>query len=53
MTIWRSIHLYDWLEQVPRGKDWNYRRAAYRDMAVRLGGEALRLYDSVFAAAGP
>jgi hypothetical protein len=43
------IHLYDWLEQVPRSKDWNYRRAAYRRMATRLGGVAQAAYDSVFA----
>jgi hypothetical protein len=45
------IHLYDFLEQVPRGKKWNYRRASYRQMAERLGGVALESYDQVFAAA--
>ena len=44
------IHLYDWLEQVPRSKEWGYRRAAYRGMAERLGGVALQTYDRVFAA---
>jgi hypothetical protein len=44
------IHLYDWLEQVPRSKEWSYRRAAYRGMAERLGGVALETYDRVFAA---
>jgi hypothetical protein len=43
------VHLYDWLEQVPRAKDWGYRREAYRNMAVRLGGAALEWYDKVFA----
>jgi hypothetical protein len=44
------VHLYDWLEQVPRSKAWGYRRAAYRRMATRLGGAALQAYDRVFAA---
>ena len=45
-----SIHLYDWLEQVPRSRQWDYRREAYRQMAARLGGPALEAYDRVFAA---
>jgi hypothetical protein len=44
------VHLFDWLEQVPRSKEWDYRRAAYRHMATRLGGAALQAYDTVFAA---
>ena len=44
------VHLYDWLEQVPRSKEWGYRREAYRRMATRLGGAALRAYERVFAA---
>jgi hypothetical protein len=44
------VHLFDWLEQVPRSKEWGYRRAAYRGMATRLGGAALAAYDRVFAA---
>jgi hypothetical protein len=44
------VHLYDWLEQVPRSKEWDYRRAAYRHMAQRLGGAALEAYNRVFAA---
>jgi hypothetical protein len=45
------IHLFDWLEQVPRSRwGWDYRRAAYRGMAERLGGTALATYDRVFAA---
>jgi hypothetical protein len=43
------VHLFDMLEQVPRSKEWNYRREAYRDMAVRLGATALAWYDKVFA----
>jgi hypothetical protein len=44
------IHLYDWLEQVPRCGMWDHRRAAYRHMAERLGNEAMVEYDRVFAA---
>ena len=43
------VHLCDWLEQVERANDWDYRRAAYRQMAERLGGVALTNYDRVFA----
>jgi len=44
------VHLYDWLEQVPRSRlGWDYRRAAYRGMAERLGGTAREAYDRVFA----
>jgi hypothetical protein len=44
------VHLFDWLEQVPRSRKWGYRREAYRRMATRLGGAALEAYDRVFAA---
>jgi hypothetical protein len=44
------VHLYDWLEQVPRSKEWDYRRKAYQRMATRLGGAALKAYQDVFAA---
>src|SRR5262245_29872954 len=43
------IHLYDWLEQVPRSKEWDYRRTAFRRMAERLGNVATKAYDNVFA----
>ena len=44
------VHLYDWLEQVPRSQyGRNYRGAAYRGMALRLGLNALAAYDRVFA----
>lgn len=44
------VHLYDWLEQVPRSRyGWNYRRAEYRRMAERLGSVAVAAYDRVFA----
>jgi hypothetical protein len=44
------LHLYDWLEQVPRSQEWGYRREAYRGMAARLGEIAQQAYDRVFAA---
>jgi hypothetical protein len=44
------VHLYDWLEQVPRSREWDYRRKAYWQMASRLGGAALKAYEHVFAA---
>ena len=44
-----TVHLCDWLEQVGRSKDWNYRRAVYRRLAERLGGVALESYDAVYA----
>jgi hypothetical protein len=43
-----TIHVCDWLEQVPRSQDWNYRRDAYQAMAEYLGGiaeeECARVY---------
>ncbi len=45
------VHLYDWLEQVPRSRrGYDYRRAAYRLMAERLGPKAVAVYERVFAA---
>jgi hypothetical protein len=43
------VHLFDWLEQAPRSQEWDYRRAAYRGMAERLGPETVAGYDRVFA----
>jgi hypothetical protein len=44
------VHLYDWLEQVPRSAyGWGYRRDAFRRMAERLGAEAVAAYKRVFA----
>lgn len=43
------VHLFDWLEQVPRLREWDYRRAAYRKMAERLGPSAEEDYERVFA----
>jgi hypothetical protein len=42
------IHLCDWLEQVGRSGMWDYRREAYAQMAVRLGGIAEESYARVF-----
>jgi hypothetical protein len=44
------IHFYDWLEQVPRSQKWDYRRAAYRRIALHLGESATREYTRVFSA---
>ena len=44
------IHLYDWVEQVGRSQNWDYRRAGYRRLAERLGGVARESYDRVLAA---
>jgi hypothetical protein len=43
------VHLYDLLEQIQRLQEWDYRRAAYRRMAERLGPVATEAYDRVFA----
>jgi len=44
------VHLYDWLEQVPRSRyGWGYRREAYRQMAARLGPAAEAVYARTFA----
>jgi len=43
------VHLFDWLEQVPRSREWDYRRAAYRKMAERLGGLAKENYEQIFS----
>jgi hypothetical protein len=47
------VHLVDWLEQVPRSREWNYRRAAYRKMAQRWGWAAEESYERVFAQENP
>jgi hypothetical protein len=47
-----AVHLFDWLEQAPRSRfGWDYRRAAYRQMAERLGSRAVEVYDQVYSAA--
>ena len=43
------VHLYDWLEQVPRSsRGYEYRREAYRKMAERLGPNAVAVFDRVY-----
>lgn len=46
------VHLCDWLEQVPRSQQWDYRRESYRNLAERLGGIARESFDRVYALAG-
>jgi hypothetical protein len=43
------VHLFDWLEQVPRSREWDYRRASYRRMADRLGGPAEEDFERIYA----
>ena len=43
------IHLCDWLEQVARWGQWDYRRTAFERMAQRLGGIAAERFAAVFA----
>lgn len=47
----KTMHLCDWLEQVPRSLEWDYRRDTYRAIAEQLGGVALDAYERVYAAA--
>jgi hypothetical protein len=42
------VHLIDWLEQVPRSQEWDYRRASYLKMAERLGGPEQESYRRVY-----
>ena len=44
-----TIHVCDWLEQVERSQNWDYRRQGYHDAARLLGGIAGESYDRVFA----
>jgi hypothetical protein len=46
------VHLYDWLEQVPRSRQWDYRRPAYHRIAERLGSVAVEDHARVYAAEG-
>jgi hypothetical protein len=46
------VHLIDWLEQVPRSQEWDYRRQAYRRMAERLGGQAEERFERIYGDAG-
>jgi len=42
------LHLCDWIEQAPRTEIPNYREAAFRAIAKRLGGVALEAYERQF-----
>ena len=46
-----TMHLCDWLEQVARWGNWDYRRDAFERMARRLGGIAEQRWDEVFSEA--
>jgi hypothetical protein len=43
------VHLCDWLEQLPRTRDWNYRREAYRLMSERLGNASREAYELIYS----
>ena len=43
------VHLFDWLEQVPRSREWDYRRSAYQKMADRVGQPAQDCFRRVYA----
>ncbi len=44
-----KLQLVDWLEQVPRSKQWDYRRETHRNLAERLGEFATQEYTRVYA----
>jgi hypothetical protein len=44
-----AVHFYDWLEQVARSGEWDYRRSAYRRIADRLGPAAVANFERVYA----
>ena len=46
------VHLVDWLEQVPRSQEWDYRRAAYRKMSERLGPAASENFERIYGRQG-
>ena len=43
------IHLVDRLEQIPRSKEFEWRKDAFREMAGRLGPAAQAEFDRVYA----
>jgi hypothetical protein len=45
------VHLYDWLEQLPRTQQRDYRSVEYRRLAQRVGEAALKELDEVYATA--
>ena len=48
-----TVHLCDWLEQLPRLKKWDYRRKSFQKLADRLGGVARESFDAVYAEEEP
>ncbi|MFT5466814.1 MAG: hypothetical protein ACI8UO_001914 [Verrucomicrobiales bacterium] len=44
-----KIQLVDWLEQVPRSKQWAYRRETHRNLAARLGEFAMQERARVYS----
>ena len=44
-----TVHLCEWLEQLPRLKKWEFRRGPYRAIAERLGGIALTSFNTVYS----
>ena len=46
-----TVHLCDWLEQLPRLKKWDFRPEVILALANRLGGIARESYDRVYALA--
>lgn len=40
-----AIHLCDWLDQVERTGEWNYRHGIYQWIATRLGGAPLEAFN--------
>ncbi len=46
-----TLQVCDWLEQIERLQKWDYRRAAFDQMARRLGGVAWENYERIFAKA--
>lgn len=47
------VHLLDWLEQVARSEEWDYRRGSYKRMAERLGEGFIEEYNRVYSRVQP
>lgn len=43
------VHLVDRLEQIPRSKEWDWRKDAFREIANRLGPQAQAEFERVYA----
>jgi hypothetical protein len=43
-----TIHLADWLNQVPLSREWKYRYEAYESIAKQIGGEALSVFRWIY-----